>query len=133
MTLAWDRVFSIKNPMLLPKVRSDALTDSARFMPCALRIASFIPNHRCADPSTVIMAHLPTIGKGNASKVSDLFMVAACFACHELIDRRDKRIAWIEEHYAAALANRYMRGHHETMSRWLGAGLIVVPDGRIVE
>jgi hypothetical protein len=132
VTVAWDPVFSVANPLLLPKVRSEALRDSIRHMPCALRIASLWPGGRCAPQATVVGAHMPGIGKGNASKVSDLFIVAACQTCHDMLDGRDRHGFWVAEHYPAAFAERLIRGHQETMSRWLGAGLIVVPDGEIV-
>lgn len=115
---------NIQNPYLLPKVRSEDLRQSIKHMPCALRISSFIPGHKCADQSTVVGAHLATIGKGVATKVSDLFLVAACSHCHDLLDGRDKRWWHLIENYPAAVMQRQIDGLAETQSRWVQMGLL---------
>lgn len=122
----------ITNPYLLPKVRSEALRQSIAGMPCALRISSFIPGHRCAPDSTVVGCHVGKIGHGVATKVSDLHMVAGCQHCHDLIDRRDARFSWIAENYAAALADRILHGLMETQSRWVGMDLIHGDDWNVI-
>ena len=82
-------------PALLPKVRSDAIMQAMGHYPCTLRISSFIPGHDCSAQSTVVGAHLPVIGKGIGTKVTDLAVAAACKNCHDLIEGRDHRGAHI--------------------------------------
>ena len=114
---------------LLPKVRSGKLLAATQFMPCCLRISSFAPGHRCSPQDTVVPAHVPTIGKGMATKVSDLFVVAACANCHDILDGRDiKRREFIMQNYPAAVTQRILDGMAETQSRWVQMGLILI-DG----
>lgn len=121
------------NPHLLPKVRSRKLLDACADMPCCLRIASFYPGHTCAAQGTVVGAHVPTIGKGVSTKVSDLFVVAACLHCHDMLDGRDmRRWAHVNERYPAAVMQRILDGMAETQSRWVQMGLIQVEGGRII-
>lgn len=122
----------IQNPNMLAKVRSDALTESCRDMPCTLRIGTFI-GIPCSGPDTVVGAHLPVFGKGMATKVSDIHIIAGCFSCHNLLDwERDPRGAIIAERYPDAFWNQVFRAYCETISRWVHAGLIVVPGAKIV-
>lgn len=115
------------NPHLLPKVRSRTLMNAISGMPCSLRVASFVPGGKCSDPSTVVGCHISTIGKGMGTKVSDLFVAAGCFNCHNIIDGRDRAGAdFIREKYPTAFVERLMRGHHETLSRLYGMGIITV-------
>lgn len=120
-------------PNMLPKLDSPWLLSKFAGMPCTLRIAGFFPGHRCADPATVVPCHLPTIGKGMSTKVSDLFCAAGCLHCHDLLDGRDRRIDYINSHYPSAFGLRLMDALAETQSMLLGAGYIAVPQGRIVE
>ena len=124
----------IFNPHLLPKVRSTALLQAVRGMPCALRIASLYPGHTCAGVDTVVPCHLDrTIGKGMGTKVSDLFVAAGCLHCHDIIDGRDRmRRDWIMETYPAAYAERLIKGLSETQARWVGMGLIAGRDWEII-
>ncbi len=122
----------IQNPHLLPKIRSAAMMDAVRGMPCAIRIAGLIPGHRCAGQETVVPCHMPTIGKGIATKVSDLFVAAGCLHCHDLIDRRDNRIEWIIDRYPAMFFMRLLDGMAETQARWVGLGLICGEGWEIV-
>lgn len=123
---------TIQNPYMLPKVRSKSLLQACRHMPCTLRIASFV-GQSCAAQSTVVPCHLPTIGKGTSTKVSDLFVAAGCLHCHDIIDGRQQRILeTIVSDYPAAFADRLMRGNHETIARWVGMGLITGEDWEIV-
>lgn len=122
---------TIHNPMLLPKVRSMSLRRSIATMPCALRISNFIPGHGCSHQVTVVGAHAPTIGKGTGTKVSDLFLCAACSNCHDLLDGRDQRWWWLMEKYPAAVMQRVLDGLAETQSRWAGMGLITGEDWEI--
>lgn len=127
-------MYNSDNPALLPKVRSRPLLDAIRFMPCELRIASLVPGHRCADQSTVVGCHLPTIGKGMSTKVSDLFVAAGCQHCHDIIDGRDQKSArYIAEHYPTAMMERMMKGNHATISRWVAMGLLTVEGMEIVK
>lgn len=123
----------ITNPHMLPKIRSRKLLDACRHMPCTIRVASFVPGKRCSCQDTVVGAHLPVMGKGVGTKVSDLFVAAACMACHDIIDGRDRSGKdYIEANYPAAYANRLMLGLAETQSRWIGMGLISIPGMEVI-
>jgi len=118
------------NPDLLPKIRSDELMEACNDIPvCTLRIASFL-GMPCAPYSTVVGCHLPTIGKGVSTKVSDLYVAAGCRLCHDLLDLRDKRGVSLME--MPDFWVRVMRAHHETQGYWVGMGLIEVRGGRLV-
>lgn len=110
----------------LPKLRSNALRKSARGQPCSLRLPG-ICNHR---DETTVLAHLPGIGKGVGSKVSDLHAAFACSSCHDAIDRHT-----YEKHglTGAIVLDAMLRGHSETMARWLLMGLLQVPDGEMTK
>lgn len=93
-------------------------------MPCALRISSFVPGHRCAPRDTVVPCHIGKVGKGMGTKVSDLAVAAGCLHCHDLLDGRDNRVEWILKHYPAAFWEQVLRGLIETQARWVQMGLI---------
>ena len=113
------------NPHLLPKVRSEQLMQSARGMQCALRLPGFCW-HR---PDTVVMAHLPGIGKGVSTKVSDIHGAFACAGCHDAIDRHIyERHGLTKEYVLEAM----LRAHCETQAQWIGAGLLIVPGAKII-
>lgn len=112
------------NPELLPKVHSRVLLDAIAGMPCTLRISSFVPGHSCAPKDTVVPCHMPTIGKGMGTKVSDLFVAAGCFNCHNLIDGRDKRWHDIMRDHPVAVYQRILRGFSETLAMLVDAGII---------
>lgn len=114
------------NPHMLPKMRSQPLLDAIRGMPCALRVASFIPGHQCAHISTVVPCHVAIDGRGVATKGSDLFVAAGCIHCHDLIDRRDSRWTYLMDHYPAAVMSRVLAGMQETQARLVAAGIITV-------
>lgn len=116
---------------LLPKVRSRPLLDACQHMPCTLRIAGFI-GMPCAHQGTVVGCHLPTIGKGWGTKVSDLFVAAGCQVCHDLLDGRDPRGFDIADRYPRAFYERLMRAGHETQSHWLAMGLIHVEGMEVI-
>lgn len=108
--------------VLLPKVRSSVLMQSANGMPCSIRLPG-ICNH---NPATTVCAHLPGIGKSNASKVSDLHVAYACSACHDAIDR----FTWEKRGLTEAMVlDAMLRGHGETQSRMAGLGIITVKGG----
>lgn len=122
----------ITNPMLLPKVRSEALMHECRNMPCELRIASFL-GLPCAGDDTVVGCHIEgSIGKGTSTKVSDLFVAAGCRVCHDLLACVDPRGHVIQERYPSAFWHQVMRANQATVSRWIMAGLIVVPDAELI-
>jgi hypothetical protein len=124
----------ISNPSLLPKIRSRSLLDTIKEMPCTLRIASFVPGGACASQATVVPCHVKGHGKSNASKVSDLHVVAACIHCHDIMDWRDKKGAeYIADRYAAALAWQVVNAICETQSRWVAMGMIDVKGAEIVK
>lgn len=122
------------NPHMLPKVRSQALLQAVRGMPCALRIASFCPGHACSGMDTVVPCHVDrTIGKGMGTKVSDLFVVAGCLHCHDIFDGRDRaRRDFIMANYPTAYVERVLKGLAETQARWVGMGLISGPDWEVL-
>lgn len=120
------------SPTLLPKVRSDAIRSACRHMPCTLRIASFIPGHRCADQDTVVGCHTRGFGEGMGTKSSDLSIAAGCRHCHNLIDLRDERWEWLAKWCGAAVEERIRRGNQETLAMLLMMGIIFVPDGEII-
>lgn len=123
----------IQNPHLLPKVRSPALMQAMSQMPCCLRITSFIPGRRCSGQDTVVGAHLPTIGKGMGSKVTDLAVVAACHSCHDLIDGRDSAGRdFIMTTYPTAVVTRMLDGLVETHARLIGLGYSFGADWEII-
>lgn len=121
----------IVNPHLLPKVRSESLRDSARLMPCTLRIGTFV-GLPCAGLDTNVMCHMPVHGKGVATKVSDLHMACGCARCHDLLDERDNRGAIIREKYPHAFWERLTLAHAETLSRWVALGLITGTDWSLI-
>ena len=121
-----------QNPHNLPKVRSDAIMQAARGIPCQLRISNFIPGHNCADDSTCVMAHPQSFGKGVNTKVSDLGTTITCLHCHDLLDGRDKRINWIIDNYPTAVSERLTLGILATLQILVDMGVIVVPDGELI-
>lgn len=125
----------IHNPHLLPKVRSKAMMRAIRDMPCALRIASFVPGLTCSGQDTVVPCHLDrTIGKGMGTKVSDLMVAAGCARCHDILDGRDRSAReYVLNQYPAALADRMLRGLAETQARWVGMGLMTGADWEVIE
>lgn len=115
------------NPALLPKVRSEELTQACRHMPCTLRLATFIPAP-CAHRDTVVGCHLPVFGKGVATKVSDLFVAAGCLTCHDMLDGRDPRGREMARLYPSLWHERIMLALCETQAHWLDAGLLLIND-----
>lgn len=122
------------NPHMLPKVRSEILMAEMDNMPsCTLRIASFLPGGKCSGNDTLVGCHLPVVGKGIGTKVTDLAVAAGCARCHDILDGRDQNsLAYIIDHYAAALNERLLNGLVETHSILAKRGIIAVPDGKII-
>jgi hypothetical protein len=123
----------ITNPALLPKVRSEAIMQAANGQPCSLRIASFIPGRKCAPAATVVGCHLPTIGKGMGTKVTDLAVAFGCQACHDLLDGRDRAGAeYLIQNFPTAVATRLTDALVETHARLVGMGIITVEGGEVI-
>lgn len=119
-------------PHLLPKLRSEMIMAAMRFYPCTLRIASFVPGHTCAPQSTVVGAHLPVMGKGIGTKVTDLAVVACCAHCHDLLDGRDRRVHDIAAKYPAAYHMRLLQALVETHAMLARDLVLEVSDGEMV-
>ncbi len=109
------------NPALLPKVRSQAIMDSAQGMPCSLRLPG-ICNH---NDATTVLCHLPGIGKSMGSKVSDIHGAFGCSACHDAIDRHTYEKRGLT---AAIVLDAMLRGHAETQAHWVQMGLLSVKN-----
>jgi hypothetical protein len=116
----------------LPKVRSDAIMRAMKNYDCTLRIANFVPGHTCAHQSTVVGAHLPVAGKGIGTKVTDLAVVAACQACHDMLDGRDPRGPKMAALYPSLYHMRLLDGLVETQAMLVRDLVIEVPDGEVV-
>lgn len=122
------------NPVMLPKVRNSALLDACRYMPCTLRIASFVPGMSCSGRDTVVPCHCGNVGKGMSTRVSDMTIAAGCHTCHDILDgRRENERDYIMEKYPAAVMHRIMSGVFETQAMLVEAGLIVVPGAEIIK
>ena len=118
---------------LLPKVRSDQIMASAAGQPCALRIASFVPGHRCSGTNTTIGAHLPVMGKGTSTKVTDLAVVYCCFNCHAILDGADGgRQKYVLENFPAAVVERMLNALVETQARLIEQEILIVKDGVLI-
>lgn len=121
----------IINPQLLPKVRSDAIMQAADGQPCSLRIASFV-GLSCSGTHTTVGCHLPVIGRGVATKATDLAVAFGCQVCHDILDGRNQNAqALILEKYPAAVANRLLNALVETQARLVGMGIIQVEGGGV--
>jgi len=120
------------------KVRSKALMDAHRHYPCTIRIAGLIPGFRCASSETVVGVHperLGTggvIGKGTSTKASDLYAMAGCFHCHNLISGVDPRIEWIMKNHQLILLQRMNSALHETLALHIDLGVVIVPDAELI-
>lgn len=118
---------------LLPKVRSDLIMASAAGQLCSLRISSFVPGHRCSDRGTTIAAHLPVIGKGTSTKVTDLATVYCCFHCHAILDGADAgRQKYVLEHFPAAVVERMLNALVETQARLVEQEIITVKGAELI-
>lgn len=121
----------IHNPHMLPKVRSPALLSAIAGMPCSLRLAGFA-GRPCAPVDTVVGCHLPVFGKGVGTKVSDLFVVAGCSTCHDLLDARNVEGLKLRELYPCAWTDRLLKALAETQARWVQMGVLVIPEAELV-
>ena len=119
------------NPHMMPKLRSEEITRATRDMHCTLRLASFagLP---CSCEETLVPCHLPVIGKGMGTKVTDLAVVAGCQVCHDLLDGRDPKGIKLAEMYPGAWSMRLLNALVETQAVLLDKGIIEVPGGKVV-
>ena len=122
---------TLENPHMLPKVRSKKLTQAVKIMPCYLKIASFA-GMPCSGRDTNVICHLPTIGKGASTKVSDLYGASGCATCHDLLDERNELGCKIRENYPHAYYEQLMRAGHATLGAWVSLDLIKVSGGKII-
>ena len=122
------------SPFMLPKVRSEPLMSEMRNFPfCTLRIASLIPGRQCSGNDTLVGCHLPTIGKGVNTKVTDLSVACGCGVCHDIIDGRDRKsFDYLMDRYPAVVLERMLKGLVETHSILFANGIISVKGGKIV-
>jgi len=130
--MTFDRMHRRYRPEMLVKVRSKTMLDAHANMPCTLRISGFIPGHSCSPQSTVVGCHTATIGKGTSTKTSDLFAVAGCQHCHDLLDGRDSRQAYLLEKYPLAFMQRVLAALAETQSMLVEAEIITVAGAKLI-
>ena len=117
-------------PHLAPKVRSTALTKGVRAFPCTLKLAGFV-GQSCEGQ--VVGCHLDEAGgKGTATKVTDLAVVAGCQRCHDLLDRRNPVGIKIRRDYPAAYGQQLLRALVHTQALLAGEGIIQVKDGKVI-
>lgn len=128
------------SPHMLPKIRSEKIRDAiggklhdVDQFPCTLRIASLIPGGTCSSGRTVIPAHYGDLGKGMSTKVSDLDLVAACFACHDILDRRDSRWQFLKANHEADVLRRLIAAGSETRAMLTFYGLIEVEGATLLK
>lgn len=124
---------TLENPHMLPKVRSKALRNAVTQMPCYLKLAGFAGMPCNHEAGANVLCHMPTIGKGTGSKVSDLYAACGCSTCHDLLDwERNPVGAMIREKYPQAYFEQLMKARDATMGAWVALGLIQVEKGEIV-
>lgn len=112
-------------PALLPKVHSLDLLAAVRGMPCTARIAT-LAGVPCAPIDTVVPCHAGNLGKGMATKVSDLSVFAGCATCHDIYDRRGAHWKAVHDQHKAAMLERIMLAVFETQAMLFAAGVISV-------
>jgi len=119
-------------PQRLPKVRSTAITSAAMGSPCTARLASFL-GLQCESRATTVNAHLPVLGKGTSTKVTDMASSFTCSLCHDILDRRRPELFdAIAERYPAGIALRMLESLVETHAILIDMGVIQVKDARII-
>lgn len=104
-------------------IRSRAYLDGARGESCKLRIGGVCTG----DAETVVAAHIRDAHTGRSIKASDISVVDACWACHEVFDGRATHpisgcylepFTWL--FYA-------LRGLQETLENRIERGILVLP------
>lgn len=124
---------TLYRPHLLPVVRSKEITNAANGAPCTLRVSSFYPGHRCADPSTVVACHISSVGRGMSTKDTDLGVAFGCAHCHAIVDRIDRQRAnYIAEKWPSAFIWRVHEAVMETQAILIDQGVIIVPGAEIL-
>jgi len=127
-------------PHMLPKVRSTRIRNLPKiyreqtgdFMPCTLRIASFV-GLSCAPDETCCMDHTSGPDKGASTKTSDLEAVCGCATCHRLLDQPSpKERHWLLEH-GGAVEFRLRQAGRETRAAMLEMGIIIIPDAEFTK
>lgn len=106
------------------RLESKKLRDSIRGMNCLLNVAQTC-QYIVGDP-TVVPCHAPSEDKGWARRSNDTNIVAGCFACHSVLDRRAKyplTNAIITEEEARFY---WLRGMQRQLSHWIDRGVLVV-------
>lgn len=107
--------------MMFPKpikIRSQALTESAKGQPCTLRL----PNVCSHDNSTVVLCHLPGSNKGTGTKENDIHAAFGCRACHDVIDGVNRKSGLSD----AIILDACIRALSETQTIWYVCGLLAV-------
>lgn len=96
------------------------ITESAKGEDCCLQIHPYCNG----NPETVVLCHLPSLGKGIARKSLDHWACYGCSACHDILDQRNPRaireIGWNE------IVQCMFRGLERTQNRLIEKGLIKV-------
>jgi hypothetical protein len=121
-------------PHMATKVRSEKLMAAHDNYPCTMRISGLIEGHRCSSQATVVGVHperLGTggvIGKGTSTKASDLYCMAGCFNCHNLVSGVDPRIDLIIQKHPIIFMQRMVSALHETLALHIDAKVLIVPD-----
>jgi hypothetical protein len=105
----------------MTRISSKAYRDGARGQACTLRIAGVCTG----GGEDTVFAHIRDSHTGGAIKASDTSGADACFACHEVFDRRARingRQIGDQEWFIYAL-----RGLQETIERRIKQGLLMLP------
>jgi hypothetical protein len=96
------------------------ITESARGEDCQVRLEE-VCNF---DPATVVWAHANGMASGKAKglKSPDALGTYACSACHDVIDGRAPRPAWMSwDHVQVA----FHQGHQRSFLKLLEKGLVI--------
>ena len=114
-------------PHMMEKVRSDDIMAGAAGSPCTLRVSSLYPGHRCSGDDTVVNCHLPVIGKGVSTKVTDMAAAFGCFHCHQILDGVDRqRREYIETRFPTLYVMRMLNGLVETHALLIAQEIITI-------
>lgn len=105
----------------MTRIPSRRYIDGSRGQTCTLRL----PGCTGGGEDTVF-AHIRDRHTGRSIKASDISGADACFACHEVFDRRAKHPdgGYLSEMDWLIYA---LRGMQETMERRIAQGILVVP------
>ena len=98
---------------------SQTLRDSAKGQDCTLRFPCC--NH---DPSTTVLAHLPSPVSGMATKSDDFHAVFACSACHTALDQHAYDGRTICDYVLTAL--------QRTQKFWFDNGFLAIKADKVM-